>query len=63
MGAFEELHRNRITGSLAIFVLGRLADLAPTTLALMHGSSFAGDGRSALRELAQAYDARFLAHS
>jgi hypothetical protein len=44
-------------------VLGRLADLAPTTLALMHGSSFSGGGGSALRELAEAYDARFLAHS
>jgi flavorubredoxin len=32
--------------------LQRLADLAPTTLALMHGSSFAGDGGAALRGLA-----------
>jgi flavorubredoxin len=30
----------------------RLADLAPRTLALMHGSSFQGDGRSALLNLA-----------
>ena len=41
--------------------LGRLADLNPTTLALMHGSSFTGDGAGALRELAEAYDARFYA--
>jgi flavorubredoxin len=33
--------------------LRRLADLAPATLALMHGSSFRGDGASALRRLAQ----------
>ncbi len=33
----------------------RLADLAPTTLALMHGSSFAGDGATALLDLASAY--------
>lgn len=32
--------------------LERLAALAPRTLALMHGSSFAGDGARALRELA-----------
>jgi hypothetical protein len=36
--------------------LRSLADLAPTTLALMHGSSFQGDGSQALRDLAAAYD-------
>jgi hypothetical protein len=39
----------------------RLAELGPTTLAIMHGSSFTGDGASALRRLADAYDARLLA--
>ena len=33
-------------------VLERLADLKPLTLALMHGSSFRGDGAGALRTLA-----------
>ncbi len=33
-------------------ILGRLADLKPRTLAVMHGSSYAGDGERALRELA-----------
>lgn len=33
--------------------LQRLADLQPRTLATMHGSSFAGDGGRALRELAR----------
>jgi len=33
-------------------ILQRLADLAPRTLALMHGSSFRGDGAAALRALA-----------
>ena len=42
-------------------VLTRLADLQPTTLALMHGSSFTGDGGAALRNLATALDDRFLA--
>jgi flavorubredoxin len=32
--------------------MGRLAALEPTTLALMHGSSFHGDGRAALLDLA-----------
>jgi flavorubredoxin len=36
----------------------RLAELAPRTLALMHGSSFAGDGASQLRQLADEYDRR-----
>ena len=36
--------------------LRRLAALAPRTLALMHGSSFRGDGGGALRSLADRYD-------
>ncbi|MDP9195284.1 MAG: MBL fold metallo-hydrolase [Pseudomonadota bacterium] len=35
-----------------------LADLAPRTLGLMHGPSFAGDGAAALRALADDYDRR-----
>jgi hypothetical protein len=36
----------------------RLATLAPRTLALMHGPSFAGDGAAALNALANDYDRR-----
>jgi hypothetical protein len=36
--------------------LRRLGELAPTTLAIMHGSSYAGDGRRALDDLAARYD-------
>lgn len=36
-----------------------LADLAPATLACMHGSSFAGDASRALHDLASAYEERF----
>jgi flavorubredoxin len=36
----------------------RLAALSPRTLALMHGSSFAGDGAAALHALADDYDRR-----
>ena len=32
--------------------LQRLADLAPKTMAVMHGSSFKGDGRTAIKDLA-----------
>ena len=38
----------------------RLAALAPTTLALMHGSSFDGDCQEALVALADGYEARLL---
>jgi flavorubredoxin len=34
-----------------------LGDLQPTTLAVMHGSSFHGDGRRALHDLAAGYEA------
>lgn len=37
----------------------RLADLAPRTLACMHGSSYVGDGGQLLRGLADAYDEQF----
>jgi flavorubredoxin len=36
--------------------LRSLGDLAPTTLALMHGSSFQGDGKQALYQLADSYE-------
>jgi flavorubredoxin len=39
----------------------RLAGLAPSTLALMHGSSFVGDCGQALRDLAGHYDRRIRA--
>lgn len=35
-------------------ILHRLAELRPRTLAIMHGSSFTGDGEAALRGLAEA---------
>jgi flavorubredoxin len=41
----------------------RLADLAPSTLGLMHGSSFTGDGASQLLRLADEYDGRLAAAS
>ncbi len=41
----------------------RLADLGPTTIAVMHGSSFSGDGAAALHALADDYEARLTATS
>jgi flavorubredoxin len=41
--------------------LRRLADFGPEMLAVMHGSSFAGDGASQLHGLADAYDQRLRA--
>jgi hypothetical protein len=38
----------------------RLGDLSPTTLAVMHGSSYSGDGGKALYDLAGAYDQQYL---
>ena len=40
-------------------VMRRLGDLEPVTLALMHGSSFSGDGKSALYDLAGAYESQY----
>lgn len=39
--------------------LRKLAELQPTTLAIMHGASYRGDGATALRSLADAYEATF----
>jgi hypothetical protein len=33
-----------------------LGDLDPTTLAIMHGSSFSGNGRQAMHDLAAGYE-------
>ena len=52
MGAPSSLHPTM--GS----TIRRLAALAPRTLALMHGPSFAGDGAAALHALADSYDGR-----
>jgi len=38
----------------------RLGDLSPRNLALMHGSSYAGDGKRALVDLAAAYEEQYL---
>lgn len=51
----------RYTSSLTATAatLRSLAELGPRTLALMHGSSFRGDGGGALKALADGYESRF----
>jgi flavorubredoxin len=44
-------------------VMRKLGDFAPSTLALMHGSSFSGDGRQALYDLASTYESQYLTAS
>ena len=56
--AAEDLFRYSALNPQMGATLRRLAELSPRTLALMHGPSFAGDGRAALHTLAREYDRR-----
>lgn len=56
------LHAERVfhqtsPGAHVVHTLHKLAELAPRRLAIMHGSSFEGDGAAALRKLAEGYRA------
>ena len=57
--AAEEIFGATAPGSTAGATLRKLAALEPRLLAVMHGSSYEGDGAKALEQLAAAYDARF----
>ncbi|WP_328395685.1 MBL fold metallo-hydrolase [Nocardia sp. NBC_00416] len=57
----EDLFHATSLGPAVPAALRRLADLRPTTLAVMHGSSFTGNGETALRDLASVYDERIAA--
>lgn len=59
--AFEALMPYSSLSPTLPVVIGQLADLEPSTIALMHGSSYRGDGGAALRSLADEYDRRYLA--
>jgi flavorubredoxin len=56
--AAEDMFRATSLTPTTAPTLRRLATLAPRTLALMHGSSYAGDGAAALNALADDYAAR-----
>ncbi len=51
----EEVFHATSLGQATVPTLRRLAGLAPTTLALMHGPTFHGDGAAALHRLADFY--------
>jgi flavorubredoxin len=54
----EDVFHQTSLGPAVPATLRRLADLEPTTLAIMHGSSFSGDCAAALRDLASMYEDR-----
>jgi flavorubredoxin len=54
----EDVFHATSLGPAVPATLRRLAGLQPTTLAVMHGSSFTGDGSAALRDLATVYENR-----
>jgi flavorubredoxin len=60
-GHAEDIFRASSLAPTSGATVRRLADLAPTTLALMHGPSFAGDCAGALAALADDYDVRVAA--
>ena len=56
--ALEDMMRATSLTPRTAPTIRRLAELRPSTLALMHGPSYSGDGASALVALADDYDAR-----
>jgi flavorubredoxin len=56
--AAEEAFGSTAITPLTAPTLRRLAELAPQTLAIMHGASYGGDGAKALRTLADYYETR-----
>ncbi|MBX7161679.1 MAG: MBL fold metallo-hydrolase [Acidimicrobiia bacterium] len=54
--AAEEIFHSSSLGPTTSATLRALGDLEPETLAIMHGSSFRGDGRKALYALAEGYE-------
>jgi flavorubredoxin len=58
--AGEAMFRSTSLAPDTAAVMRRLGELAPTTLALMHGSSFSGDGAKALGDLAAEYETTYL---
>jgi flavorubredoxin len=56
----EALFRSTSLAPDTATVMRGLGDLQPSTLAVMHGSSFQGDGAKALYDLATEYETRYL---
>jgi len=60
-GAAEDMYGGSCLTAATAPTIRRLAGLAPRTLGIMHGASFAGDGAAVLEALADDYDQRFQA--
>jgi flavorubredoxin len=58
--ACEAMFRSSSMAPTTGEILRRLGDLSPTTLAIMHGSSYRGDGAKALYDLAAAFEEQYL---
>ncbi len=61
--AAEDIFNATSLGPQTTATIDRLGDLSPSTLALMHGPAFHGDGGGQLRDLAQFYRDRLAAQS
>lgn len=59
--AAEDMFNATSLGPMTAPTIRRLAELAPSTLAVMHGASFRGDGSGALHRLADRYQERLRA--
>jgi hypothetical protein len=57
--AAEDIFKQTSLGPAVPATYRRLADLEPRRLAVMHGSSFEGDGAALLREMADVYEQRY----
>jgi flavorubredoxin len=57
----EDLYQATVLTSTTAPTIRKLAELSPTTLALMHGPAFQGNGKQALLDLANDYEKRFRA--
>jgi flavorubredoxin len=60
-GAAEDVFSSTALTPSTAPAIRRLAELGPTSLALMHGPTYAGDCVTALRDLADEYDRRLQA--
>lgn len=58
--AAEAMFRSSSMAPDTAEVMRRLGDLSPTALAVLHGSSYRGDGGLALYDLAAAYEQQYL---
>jgi flavorubredoxin len=55
----EDLYQATVLTSTTAPTIRKLAELSPTTLGLMHGPAFHGNGKQALLDLADDYEKRF----